>query len=68
MRIIPEELVGRVFGVVRLFVLVGVFPGSLFGGWLADHAGVRHDDAGLGDRLPRVLVLLLASRSSRGSR
>ncbi len=41
MRIIPEDLVGRVFGVVRLFVLAGVLPGSLLGGWLSDHAGVR---------------------------
>jgi len=41
MRILPEELVGRVFGVVRLVVLVGIFPGSIAGGWLADHVGVR---------------------------
>ena len=41
MRIIPEEFVGRVFGVVRLIVLLGIMPGSLAGGWLADHVGVR---------------------------
>jgi MFS family permease len=41
MRVVPEELVGRVFGVVRLVVLVGILPGSLAGGWLADHVGVR---------------------------
>jgi hypothetical protein len=41
MRIVPEELVGRVFGVVRLVALVGTLPGSLAGGWLADHVGVR---------------------------
>ena len=41
MRIIPEELVGRVFGVVRLWVLGGVFPGALLGGWFADVIGVR---------------------------
>ncbi|HEX3671539.1 MAG TPA: MFS transporter [Candidatus Cybelea sp.] len=41
MRIIPEDLVGRVFGVTRLLVLVGILPGSLLGGWLSDHAGVR---------------------------
>ena len=29
MRIVPEELVGRVFGVVRFVVLVGILPGSL---------------------------------------
>jgi len=41
LRVIPEELVGRVFGVVRLVVLVGVLPGSILGGWFADHIGVR---------------------------
>jgi MFS family permease len=41
LRIIPEELVGRVFGVVRLWVLGGVFPGALLGGWCADVLGVR---------------------------
>jgi MFS family permease len=41
MRIVPEELVGRVFGVVRLIALVGILPGSVAGGWLADHVGVR---------------------------
>ncbi len=41
MRVIPEELVGRVFGAVRLVVLIGILPGSVLGGWLADHAGVR---------------------------
>lgn len=41
MRIVPEEVVGRVFGVVRLVVLIGILPGSLAGGWLADHIGVR---------------------------
>jgi MFS family permease len=41
MRVIPEELVGRVFGVVRLIVLIGILPGSVLGGWLADHVGVR---------------------------
>ncbi len=41
MRVIPEEFVGRVFGVIRLVVLVGILPGSILGGWLADHAGVR---------------------------
>jgi MFS family permease len=41
MRIIPEELVGRVFGVARFLVLGGILPGSLLGGWLADHVGVR---------------------------
>ena len=41
LRVIPEHLVGRAFGVVRLLVLIGVFPGSILGGWLADTIGVR---------------------------
>jgi MFS family permease len=41
LRIIPEELVGRVFGVVRLVVLIGILPGSVLGGWFGDHVGVR---------------------------
>ncbi len=41
LRVIPEELVGRVFGVVRLVVLVGILPGSVLGGWFGDHLGVR---------------------------
>ncbi len=41
LRVIPEELVGRVFGVVRMVVLVGILPGSVLGGWLSDHVGVR---------------------------
>ena len=41
MRILPDDMVGRVFGIVRLIALVGILPGSLAGGWLADHAGVR---------------------------
>ena len=41
LRVIPEEYVGRVFGVVRLIVLAGVLPGSILGGWFADHIGVR---------------------------
>jgi MFS family permease len=41
LRVIPDELVGRAFGVIRLLVLLGVFPGALLGGWCADHIGVR---------------------------
>lgn len=41
LRVIPEEFVGRVFGVVRLVVLAGILPGSILGGWFADHIGVR---------------------------
>jgi MFS family permease len=41
MRIIPEELVGRVFGVIRLLVLVGMVPASILGGAIADRWGPR---------------------------
>jgi MFS family permease len=41
LRVIPEDLVGRVFGVIRFWVMVGVFPGAVLGGWLADVIGVR---------------------------
>ena len=41
LRVIPEDYVGRVFGVVRLVVLAGILPGSILGGWFADHIGVR---------------------------
>jgi MFS family permease len=41
MRVIPEELVGRVFGAARLVVLIGTVPGAILGGALADHFGAR---------------------------
>jgi MFS family permease len=41
MRIISEDMVGRVFGVVRLFALVAAAPGAILGGFLADHFGAR---------------------------
>lgn len=41
MRVIPEEMVGRVFGVVRLVVLAGAAPGAIIGGTIADHYGAR---------------------------
>ena len=41
MRIIPQESISRVFGAVRLLVLIGVVPGTIFGGFLADHYYVR---------------------------
>lgn len=36
LRVIPEEMVGRVFGAVRLFVLCGMAPGIVTFGWIAD--------------------------------
>jgi len=41
MRIIPQESISRVFGAVRLVVLIGVVPGTIIGGYLADHFYVR---------------------------
>jgi MFS family permease len=41
MRVTPEDLVGRVFGVARLVVIVGMVPGALAGGWISDHLGTR---------------------------
>jgi MFS family permease len=41
MRVVPEEMVGRVFGVIRMLVLIGVVPGSILGGIIADAYGAR---------------------------
>jgi MFS family permease len=41
MRIIPQASVGRVFGAVRLIVLIGIVPGSVLGGYLAQLYGPR---------------------------
>ena len=41
LRIISEEMVGRVFGAVRLLVLCGIPPGALLFGYCADHYSAR---------------------------
>jgi DHA1 family multidrug resistance protein-like MFS transporter len=41
MRVVPLDMIGRVFGAVRLIAIIGVVPGTLIGGYLADHFGVR---------------------------
>jgi predicted MFS family arabinose efflux permease len=41
MRITPNDLIGRVFGAVRLVALIGTVPGSLLGGAIADRYGAR---------------------------
>lgn len=41
MRIIPQESISRVFGAVRLIVLIGVVPGTILGGYLAEQYYVR---------------------------
>ncbi|MDQ6824589.1 MAG: MFS transporter [Candidatus Eremiobacteraeota bacterium] len=41
MRVVPLDKIGRVFGAVRLIAIIGVVPGTLIGGYLADRYGVR---------------------------
>lgn len=41
MRIVPLEAIGRVFGAIRMVALIGVVPGTLIGGYLADLYGPR---------------------------
>ncbi|HKW45783.1 MAG TPA: MFS transporter, partial [Candidatus Eremiobacteraceae bacterium] len=40
-RIVPEGMVGSVFGAVRLVALIGMVPGSIAGGYLAQLYGPR---------------------------
>ncbi len=41
LRVTPKDMVGRVFGAVRLVALIGIVPGALIGGYVADHYGAR---------------------------
>ena len=41
LRVAPEEMVGRVMGVVRLVVLGGMLPSVIAFGWIADHHSAR---------------------------
>jgi MFS family permease len=68
LRVIPEELVGRVFGVVRLVALIGVLPASILGGWCADHLGVRAAMAISVVGYAVLIVLLAASPAVRSER
>lgn len=63
MRVIPENMVGRVFGVVRLLVLAGMVPGSLLGGYIADRWGTRSVMAISGFAFLLVALNLLGSRA-----
>jgi len=60
-RIIPEALVGRVFGVVRLFALIGTVPGAIIGGYLADAYGARFPIiiSGIGYTLVAISIVAL---------
>ncbi len=68
MRIIPEEMVGRVFGVIRLFVLIGMFPASLLGGVLADSLGTRPVMGISGFGFLAMTLALATARSVRDDR
>jgi predicted MFS family arabinose efflux permease len=40
-RVIPDEMIGRVTGAARLIALSGTVPGAIVGGALADRYGAR---------------------------
>ena len=63
MRIIPEDMIGRVFGVIRLLVLVGMVPGSILGGVIADRWGTRTVMALSGFAFLVLALNLLGSRA-----
>ena len=63
MRVIPEDMVGRVFGVIRLLVLVGMVPGSILGGVIADRWGARAVMAISGGLFLLLALNLLGSRA-----
>ena len=41
LRIVPDEKIGSVFGAVRLVALIGMVPGAIIGGYLAQLHGPR---------------------------
>jgi hypothetical protein len=41
LRVIPQEMVGRVFGAIRFYVLCGLTPGVMFAAWMADRFGAH---------------------------
>jgi len=65
MRIIPEEMVGRVFGAARLLVLCGTLPGALLGGVLADRFGARTAVAVSAIGIALVIVWAVSQRTMR---
>jgi MFS family permease len=68
MRVIPEDMIGRVFGVIRLLVVIGMFPGSLLGGVLTDQLGPRMVFAISGFGFLALALNLGLSRSVREER
>jgi MFS family permease len=68
MRVIPEDMVGRVFGVIRLLIVMGMFPGSLLGGILAEQLGTRPVMAISGFLFLGCALALGASKTVRSER
>jgi nitrate/nitrite transporter NarK len=68
MRIIPEELVGRVSGAARFIALLGTVPGALAGGALADHFGARSAILVAGYGYLALALVLAAIPSIRSER
>ena len=68
MRVIPEALIGRVFGVIRLIVLLGMVPGSMAGGTIADRWGPRMVMAISGIAFISLALNLSRSRTIRNER
>ena len=68
MRVIPEDMVGRVFGVCRLLVVIGMFPGSILGGLMADAYGPRYVMALSGIAFLVLTFALVTSRAVREER
>jgi MFS family permease len=68
LRVIPSDFTGRVFGAIRFIALVGVLPGSLLGGWCADHIGVRETIAVSVVALLLLTALLALSPAVRAER
>jgi len=64
-RIIPEVQIGRVFAAVRMVALIGIVPGTVIGGYLADQFGARLPVvvSGIG-----YLILALVAFGSRALR
>lgn len=68
MRVTPEELVGRVFGVARLVVVGGTVPGALIGGWISDHFTTRITMATSSAGYFLLVAILACSQAVRAER
>jgi MFS family permease len=68
LRVTPEEMVGRVFGAVRLFVLCGMAPGIVLFGWIADRfsAHIAMDVAAVG--YLAIAIVAIATPAIRDER